>query len=215
MAIQFPPLPYSSDALEPSISKNTMDYHYGKHHRKYVSTLNGLIEDSSFDKMTLEDIIVESAHSHPVIFNNAAQAWNHNFYWNCMKPNASGEPNDDTLVSILKAFDTFENFKVKFVDSAKSLFGSGWTWLVKNPDGRLSIHNLKNADTPIMHDQMPILACDVWEHAYYLDYQNERARYLENFWRIVNWNFVEDNMRKDLFLRIGKLNSEAKWSQLI
>jgi len=210
MAIQFPPLPYATDALEPFISRNTMEFHYGKHHRKYVSKLNILIKDTAFDKLELEEIILESAHTNQEIFNNAAQAWSHSFYWNCMTPKSGGQPDDSSLASILQNFESFENFKLKFTESAKKQFGSGWTWLVKNPDGRLSIHNMKNADVPVMHDQTPILVCDVWEHAYYLDYQNERGKYLENFWKTVNWDFVENNMRKEPMIRIRKIKGMLK-----
>jgi Fe-Mn family superoxide dismutase len=213
MSIQFPPLPYPADALQPSISKNTMAFHYGKHHRKYVLKLNELIKDTPFDKMELEEIIIESFNSNENIFNNAAQAWNHNFYWHCMTPKARQDITSDAHAQIIINFGSLENLKFQFTESAKKLFGSGWTWLVLNPDGNLSIENFKDADTPIVHNQVPLLTCDVWEHAYYLDYQNERSKYLNNFWELVDWHFVDSNMSKATSLGIKKIKSEMEHNE--
>lgn len=194
MAIEFPKLPYSMDALEPVISKNTLEFHYGKHHKHYVSTLNDLIRGTDMDKMELREIIEESFSANSEIFHNAAQAWNHDFYWNCMTPRGTGKPEGVCLDLITEGFGSYENFKEQFTEGAKKLFGSGWAWLVRNQEGDLSLEFLNNADNPLTQGQSPLLTCDVWEHAYYLDYQNERERYLERFWNLVNWDFVERNL---------------------
>jgi len=190
MAFELPPLPYADDALEPTISAETISYHYGKHHQTYVNNLNNLVPGTEFEGLSLEEIIKKASGG---IFNNAAQVWNHTFYWNCLTPNGQGAPSGDLAAAIDAAFGSFDEFKTKFSTSAATNFGSGWTWLVKNADGSLEIVNTSNAGTPLTSDQTPLLTCDVWEHAYYIDYRNARPKYLEAFWGIVNWDFVAEN----------------------
>ena len=190
--IELPKLPYKRDALEPHISQKTIDFHYGQHHAGYVKNLNNLIENSRFEKMSLEEIIKNSEGS---IFNNAAQVWNHTFYWNCMTPNANTKPQARLLNAIERDFGSFESFKQLFTKQAATLFGSGWLWLVQDNEGKLSLMQTSNAETPISQDNLkPLLTCDVWEHAYYLDQQNLRLAYINEFWQIINWQFVEKNM---------------------
>ena len=184
-----PKLPYEIDALAPTISKETLEYHYGKHHQTYVNNLNNLTKDTEFANLSLEKIILKSSGG---IFNNAAQIWNHTFYWNSLTPN-SGEPSGKLADAIKKRFGSFDEFKKLFTQSATSLFGSGWTWLVKNNDGELEIMNTSNANLPLKENKKALLTCDVWEHAYYIDYRNARATYLENFWKLANWNFAQEN----------------------
>ena len=191
MAFQLPELPYERDALEPHISKETLDYHYGKHHNTYVVKLNGLVEGTELENKSLEEIIKTSEGG---IFNNAAQVWNHTFYWNCLSPNGGGKPSGELAAAIDKAFGSFDEFVAKFSDMAVNNFGSSWTWLVKNTDGSLEIVNTSNAGTPITGDQKPLLTCDLWEHAYYIDYRNVRPDYLKVFWALVNWEFVAANL---------------------
>ena len=191
MAFQLPELPYERDALEPHISKETLDYHYGKHHNTYVVKLNGLVEGTELENKSLEEIIKTSEGG---IFNNAAQVWNHTFYWNCLSPNGGGKPSGEMAAAIDKAFGSFDEFVAKFSDMAVNNFGSSWTWLVKNTDGSLEIVNTSNAGTPITGDQKPLLTCDLWEHAYYIDYRNVRPDYLKGFWALVNWEFVAANL---------------------
>jgi len=190
MAITLPELPYAIDALEPQISKETLEYHYGKHHATYVAKLNPLIEGTDLADADLETIIKNSEGG---VFNNAAQVWNHTFYWNCLSPNGGGEASGPVADAINSAFGSFEAFKEQFTNSAVNNFGSGWTWLVKNTDGSVSIVNTGNADTPITSDAKPLLTVDVWEHAYYIDYRNARPAYMEAFWNLVNWDFVNEN----------------------
>lgn len=190
MAFELPPLPYSLDALEPRISKETLEYHYGKHHQAYVNNLNNLLPNSSFEGQNLEEIIKKASGP---LFNNAAQVWNHTFYWHCLTPKGGGEPTGSLLAAIEKTFGSFQKFKEAFTQSAVTLFGSGWTWLVKTADGSLEIVNTPNADTPLAHGKTALLTCDVWEHAYYIDVRNQRPKYVENFWQLVNWKFVSDN----------------------
>lgn len=190
MAFELPALPYDRDALEPHISGETLDFHYGKHHNTYVVKLNGLIEGTELEGKSLEEIIKTSAGG---IFNNAAQIWNHTFYWNCLSPDGGGKPDGDLADAIDAAFGSFDDFVAKFTDSAVNNFGSGWTWLVKNPDGSVEIVNTSNADTPLTTDQKPLLTCDVWEHAYYIDYRNVRPDYLKAFWALVAWDAVAEN----------------------
>ena len=191
MAFQLPELPYERDALEPHISKETLDYHYGKHHNTYVVKLNGLVEGTELENKSLEEIIKTSDGG---IFNNAAQTWNHTFYWNCLSPNSGGKPFGELAAAVDKAFGSFDKFVAKFSDMAVNNFGSSWTWLVKNTDGSLEIVNTSNAGTPITGDQQPLLTCDLWEHAYYIDYRNLRPDYLKGFWALVNWEFVTANL---------------------
>ena len=185
-----PELPYSKDALEPHISAETLEYHYGKHHQTYVTNLNKLIPGTEFEDMSLEDIIRKSSGG---IFNNAAQVWNHTFYWNCLSPNGGGAPGGGLAAAIDKAFGSFEEFKSQFSQTAITTFGSGWAWLVKNADGSLALVSTSNAGCPLTADQTPLLTCDVWEHAYYIDYRNARPQYVEHFWNLVNWDFVAAN----------------------
>ena len=186
-------LPYDTDALEPYISKKTLEVHYGKHYKKYVSTLNELTAGSRFEGLVLEDVILETFKEDNAIFHNAAQAWNHAFLWNSMSGEKS-KPSDIVLAAIKDQFDSLQEFKDKFSKAATSLFGSGWVWLVRKSDGDLSIEALGNAGTPLTQGDVPLLVCDVWEHAYYLDYQNERSKYVNKFWQVLNWNFLEKNL---------------------
>lgn len=192
MAIELPALPYEKDGLEPHISKETLEYHYGKHHQTYVTKLNGLIEGTPDSNKSLEEIVKSSSGG---VFNNAAQVWNHTFYWNCLSPNGGGEPSGAVADAINKAFGSFAEFKQRFTDSAVNNFGSGWTWLVKKQDGSVDIVNTSNAETPLTDgSQTPLLTVDVWEHAYYIDYRNARPKYLDAFWALVNWDFVAKNL---------------------
>jgi Fe-Mn family superoxide dismutase len=197
MAIELPALPYDRTALEPHISAETIDYHHGKHHRAYVDNLNKMIEGTEFAGMTLEEIVRKSQGG---MFNNAAQIWNHSFYWNCLKPASGpnpggGEPGGELLEAINKAFGGFDKFKQQFTDLALKTFGSGWAWLLQRPDGTLALASTANAATPLTGEDVPLLTCDVWEHAYYIDYRNARPKYVEAFWNLVNWDFVASNMR--------------------
>lgn len=187
-----PPLPYAKNALEPVISAETIEFHYGKHHQTYVTNLNNLIKGTEFENSALEEIILKSSGG---IFNNAAQVWNHTFYWNGLKPNAGGAPTGELAAAIDKAFGSFEEFKKQFSQKAITTFGSGWAWLVKNKDGALSLESTSNAATPMTNGQTALLTIDVWEHAYYIDYRNARAKYVEEFWNIVNWDFVAANFK--------------------
>ena len=192
MAIELPALPYERTALEPIISGETVDYHYGKHHKGYVDNLNKMIEGTEFADMALEEIIRKSQGA---MFNNAAQVWNHTFYWNCMKPKGGGEPSGKLADAIKAAFGDFAKFKEQFSEAAVKTFGSGWAWLVQRPDGALAIVSTPNAATPLTGEDKALLTCDVWEHAYYLDYKHLRPKYVEGFWSLVNWDFVASNMR--------------------
>ncbi|MDD3145289.1 MAG: Fe-Mn family superoxide dismutase [Candidatus Gracilibacteria bacterium] len=189
---ELPKLPYEKNALEPYISAETLEYHYGKHHQAYVTNLNNLTAGTDFEAMNLEDVIKNSSAG---IFNNAAQVWNHTFYWNCLAPNAGGEANGKVGELINRDFGSFSEFKEKFTLSAIGNFGSGWTWLVLNPAGKLEIVNTSNAATTVTTDNKALLVVDVWEHAYYIDTRNARPKYLENFWNLVNWDFVNDNLK--------------------
>ncbi|SHE96678.1 superoxide dismutase [Fe] [Vibrio gazogenes] len=194
MSFELPALPYAKDALEPHISAETLDYHHGKHHNTYVVKLNGLILGTEFENKSLEEIIKTSSGG---IFNNAAQTWNHTFYWHCLSPNGGGEPTGAVADAINQAFGSFEDFKAKFTDSAVNNFGSSWTWLVKKADGSLDIVNTSNAATPITEAGVtPLLTVDLWEHAYYIDYRNVRPDYMSAFWALVNWDFVAENLAK-------------------
>ncbi|GAA04648.1 superoxide dismutase [Fe] [Photobacterium leiognathi] len=192
MAFELPALPFAMNALEPHISQETLEYHYGKHHNTYVVKLNGLVEGTELAEKSLEEIIKTSTGG---VFNNAAQVWNHTFYWNCLAPNAGGEPTGEVAAAIEKAFGSFAEFKAKFTDSAINNFGSSWTWLVKNADGSLAIVNTSNAGCPITEEGVtPLLTVDLWEHAYYIDYRNLRPSYMDGFWALVNWDFVAKNL---------------------
>jgi Fe-Mn family superoxide dismutase len=191
MSFALPPLPYAKDALLPHISPETIDYHYGKHHQAYVTNLNNLIKGTEFESLSLEEIIKKSTGG---IFNNAAQIWNHTFYWHCLSPKGGALPQGKLLDLITQSFGSFEVFKEKFTDTAIKTFGSGWAWLVQNPDGSLALVSTSNAATPLTTSQKPLLTCDVWEHAYYIDYRNMRPKYLEAFWNLVHWDFVSQNL---------------------
>ncbi len=190
MAHELPPLPYAPDALEPHISKETIEFHYGKHHQTYVNNLNNLIQGTEFENASLEEIILKSSGG---LFNNAAQVWNHTFYWNCLSPNGGGDPNGTLAEELANAFGSVADFKEKFSQSAATNFGCGWTWLVKTQDGGLEIVNTTGAGTPMTDGKTALLTVDVWEHAYYIDYRNARPEYLKHFWELVNWDFVASN----------------------
>jgi superoxide dismutase, Fe-Mn family len=188
MTFELPRLPYSVDALEPFISKETIDFHYGKHHATYVNNLNKLVVGSPFENSTLDNIVMQADGA---IFNNGAQVWNHSFYWQCLTPDASGIPIGKSVQAIERDFGSFEAFKEAFSNAAAGLFGSGWAWLVVRPDGKLLIVQEANAGNPLRNGLTPILTCDVWEHAYYIDKRNRRPAYIDDFWKLVNWQAVE------------------------
>ncbi|RPH41040.1 MAG: superoxide dismutase [Fe] [Burkholderiales bacterium] len=185
-----PPLPYATDALQPHISKETLEIHHGKHHNAYVVNLNNLIKGTEFENLGLEDIVRKSSGG---VFNNAAQIWNHTFYWSSLKPNGGGEPTGALAEAITKKWGSFAAFKEAFTKSAIGNFGSSWTWLVKKADGSLDIVNTSNAGTPITGTDTPLVTCDLWEHAYYVDYRNRRPDYLGGWWNLVNWDFAAKN----------------------
>ncbi len=190
MAFELPPLPFAMDALEPHISKETLEYHYGKHHAAYVNKLNELVADTDDAGKDLESIIRSASG---VLFNNAAQTWNHSFYWNCLSPTGGGAPTGKLADAIESAFGSLDAFKEEFEKHALGNFGSGWTWLVKKSDGSVAISDTGNAGTPLTDDAVtPILTVDVWEHAYYIDYRNSRPNYLQAFWKLINWEFVSN-----------------------
>lgn len=189
--IELPQLPYAMDALQPFISKQTIEFHYGKHHQTYVDNLNKLVEGTEFENSSLEEMIRRSSGG---IFNNAAQVWNHTFYWESLTPASAGVPQGVLAAEIDRQFGSFEDFRQKFTQAALTLFGSGWVWLAKDDKGTLEILQTSNADNPLRTGRIPLLTCDVWEHAYYLDKQNRRAAYVEDFWKIVDWNRVSLRM---------------------
>ena len=190
MAFELPALPYAKDALAPHISEETLDFHYGKHHQTYVTNLNNLVPGTEFEGLSLEELVMKTSGG---LFNNAAQVWNHTFYWNCLSPNGGGAPSGDLASAINDAFGSFDAFKEEFTKCAVTTFGSGWAWLVKDSSGKLSLVSSSNAACPLTDGLTPILTCDVWEHAYYIDYRNARPKYLEAFWNLVNWEFAAAN----------------------
>lgn len=190
MAHQLPTLPFSMDALAPHISAETLEYHYGKHHQTYVTNLNKLIEGTEFASLPLETIIKQASGG---IFNNAAQVWNHTFYWHSLTPKGTA-PVGKLADRLKQQFSSFDQFKLAFTEKALGNFGSGWTWLVENTDGSLAIVNTSNAASPLTQNQKPLLTCDVWEHAYYIDYRNARAKYLDAFWALANWEFANQQL---------------------
>jgi Fe-Mn family superoxide dismutase len=192
MTFTLPQLPYPMDALVPHISKETLEYHYGKHHQAYVTNLNKLIVGTEFESMTLEDIILKAKGG---IFNNAAQVWNHTFYWHSMSPNGGGEPKGALAEAINKNFGSFAAFKEQFTQAAATTFGSGWAWLVQDASGALKIISTSNAATPMTEGLTALITCDVWEHAYYIDYRNVRPDYINAFWSLVNWDFAAKNLK--------------------
>ena len=185
-----PELPYALDALQPHISKETLEFHYGKHHQTYVTNLNNLIKGTEFENASLEDIVKKSSGG---IFNNAAQVWNHTFYWHSMGPKAGGEPKGALADAIKKKWGNYDAFKAEFTKVSVGTFGSGWGWLVKKPDGSLDLASTSNAATPLTTADKPLITCDVWEHAYYIDYRNKRPDYLGAYWNLVNWDFAAKN----------------------
>ena len=190
MTFELPALPYANDALAPHISAETIEFHYGKHHQTYVTNLNNLVPGTEFEGLSLEEIVKKSSGG---IFNNAAQVWNHTFYWNSLSPNGGGAPTGGLANAIERTFGSFEEFKEAFSKCAVTTFGSGWAWLVKNANGTLELVSTSNAGCPLTAGQTPILTCDVWEHAYYIDFRNARPKYLEAFWALVNWEFASAN----------------------
>jgi Fe-Mn family superoxide dismutase len=186
-----PPLPYPKNALAPTMSEETLEYHYGKHHQAYVTNLNNLIKGTEYENLSLEEIIKKSSGG---VFNNSAQVWNHTFFWNCMKPNGGGAPTGKVADAINAKWGSFDKFKEEFQKSAVGNFGSGWTWLVKKADGSVDIVNTSNAGTPLTTSDKALLTVDVWEHAYYIDYRNARPKFVEAWWNLVNWDFVNQNM---------------------
>jgi len=190
MALTLPKLPYAFDALEPHMSRETLEFHHDKHHKKYVDTANQLLQGHELQDAPLEEIVRKSSGK---LFNNAAQVWNHNFFWNCLTPK-SAEPGAKLAAAIAKQFGSFDKFREQFTKVAEETFGSGWAWLVKDAAGALAIVSTQNAGNPLTAGQTPLLTCDVWEHAYYIDYRNARPKYLEHFWPLVNWQFVESNL---------------------
>jgi Fe-Mn family superoxide dismutase len=193
MAHKLPDLPYARDALAPHISEETLEYHHGKHHKKYVDTMNELIKGTEQENAPLEDIVKSSSGK---LFNQAAQAWNHGFYWRCMSPSGGGKPSGQLADAIELAFGSFGDFKEQFLKESGSNFGSGWGWLVKKSDGSVAIVETDDAKTPLTDSSVtPLLTCDVWEHAYYIDYRNARPKYLGAFFEIVNWDFAEQNFK--------------------
>ena len=185
-----PPLPYAKDALQPHISAETLEYHYGKHHQAYMNNLKAALEGKPEGNKSLEEIIKDSSGG---VFNNAAQVWNHTFFWNCMSPNGGGAPTGPVADAINAKWGSFDKFMEVFQKSAVGNFGSGWTWLVKKPDGSVDIVNTSNAGTPLTTENKALLTVDVWEHAYYIDYRNARPKFVESWWNIVNWDFVNQN----------------------
>lgn len=190
MAFELPALPYAKDALVPYLSVETLEFHHGKHHQTYVTNLNNLITGTEFEGLSLEEIVKKSSGG---MFNNAAQIWNHTFYWNSLSPNGGGQPTGALADAIDAKFGSFAAFQDEFAKCAITTFGSGWAWLVKNADGSLALVSTSNAGCPLTTDQKPLLTCDVWEHAYYIDYRNARPKYLEAFWALVNWEFASAN----------------------
>lgn len=192
MEHKLPELPWAKDALAPHISAETIEYHYGKHHNAYVTKLNDMIKDTKFAQMPLEEIILTSEGG---VFNNAAQVWNHTFFWNCLSPKGGGEPTGKIGEMINKKWGSFDKFKEEFKTKATGNFGSGWTWLVQNDAGEIDIFNTSNADTPKRHKLRALMTLDVWEHAYYIDYRNARPNFVDAFWNLTNWEFVNNNLR--------------------
>jgi len=192
MAIELPPLPWARESLAPHISAETIDYHYGKHHQTYVTNLNNQIKGTEFENQDLVSIIKKAQGG---VFNNAAQVWNHTFYWNSLSPKGGGEPSGKLADGIKKAFGGFSQFKEEFTKTAVGTFGSGWAWLVQRPDGNLGLVSTSNAATPITGTDVPLLTCDVWEHAYYIDYRNARPKYIEAFWNLANYEFAASQLK--------------------
>jgi len=192
MIHELPSLSYAKDSLVPHMSAETLEYHYGKHHQTYVTNLNNLIPGTEFESLSLEDIVMKASGG---VFNNAAQIWNHTFFWNCLSPSGGGTPSDALAAAIDQTFGSFAAFKEAFAKTAITTFGSGWAWLVKNANGSLELISTSNAGTPMTSGKKALLTCDVWEHAYYIDYRNQRPKFVEAFWNLVNWDFVANNFK--------------------
>jgi len=191
MTFQQPELPYAKGALQPFLSEEQMSFHYGKHHAAYFQKLNAAVEGKPEAEMPLRQVVIESAGG---VFNNAAQAWNHSFFWNCLSPSGGGEPDGELLAAIRRDFGGFDAFRKAFSDAAATLFGSGWAWLARDTQGKLEIQATSNAGTPLKDGKEPLLTLDVWEHAYYVDYRNDRARFIAGFWDVVNWGFAAQSL---------------------
>ncbi len=194
MAFEIEKLAFDTDSLEPDISKKALETHYLKHYKKYVSTLNELVKGTEFEKLDLKEVLIRTFQKNEAIFHNAAQAFNHAFFWKCLSPDKT-QASRELRAAIVEKFGSLDDFKAKFSKSAVELFGSGWVWLVQNSDGELAIEALANADNPLVYEMSPIMVCDLWEHAYYLDYQNDKPKYLDKFWRVLNWDFVSANYK--------------------
>ena len=194
MKHQLPDLPYSRDALEPLMSSETLSLHHGKHHATYLDKLNALVEKSEFVDSKLTDIVRKA---HGGIYNNAAQAWNHAFFWNCLKPQGGGDPGGDLAVAIERDFGSADSLRNELSNALVTLFGSGWVWLSKDADGKLSVESQSNAGNPLTEGKIPLLTCDMWEHAYYVDYHNDKKKYVDAFWQLVNWDFAADNLERE------------------
>jgi len=190
MPFELPELPYAKNALAPHISEETLEYHYGKHHQAYVNKLNSMVPSTEFENASLEEIMMKADGG---VFNNAAQIWNHTFYWHSMSPNGGGEPEGAFADALFESFGSLDAFKEKFTEAGMTQFGSGWAWLVKDNSGKLSIVKTPNAGNPMTDGLTPLITCDVWEHAYYIDTRNDRAKYINNFWALVNWEFAAKN----------------------
>ena len=191
MAFEQPPLPYEKDALSPHMSQETLEFHYGKHHAGYFTKLNKAADGTEWENVSLEDIVKKADGG---VFNNGAQAWNHTFFWHCLSPKGGGEPKGDAAQAIEKNFGSFEAFKEQFSQAATTLFGSGWTWLSQKSDGGLIIENQSNAGNPLREGRKPILTLDMWEHAYYIDYRNDKPQFVNAFWQLINWDFINQNL---------------------
>lgn len=188
MSFELPSLPFAANALEPFISKETIEFHYGKHHQAYLVNLNKLLPGSPYDQASLDDIV---RHAEGPVFNNGAQVWNHSFYWNCLSPNGGGRPKGELFSAIERDFESFEVFREQFSTAGATLFGSGWVWLSTDNSGKLFITKESNAGNPMRGGLKPVLTLDVWEHAYYIDKRNQRPAYIEDYWKLVNWSFAE------------------------
>lgn len=204
MKHELPKLPFAENALEPHVSAETIQYHYGKHHAKYVSNLNDLLPGTELEDESLEEIVRKASGK---LFNNAAQVWNHTFYWNCLSPEGGGSPAGILAEEIGRQFGSFEEFQQQFNDAAGSLFGSGWTWLVRDAEKKLRILQTSNAGNPVTEGATPLLTCDVWEHAYYIDYRNARPEYLDAFWSLVHWDFVSERLLSESIFQSGTFSS--------
>lgn len=194
--LTLPDLPFDKNALTPIITEETFDYHYGKHHAAYVNNLNGIVKDTELAHLSIEELIKKGhADNNAPLFNNAAQHWNHTFFWHCLSPEGGKSPQGEIAERINRDFGSFDAFKEQFSTTATKLFGSGWAWLAEDGEGKLEILGLKDAHTPITENKKPIMTLDVWEHAYYIDYRNARPKFVENFWDIINWEFANNNLK--------------------